>query len=308
MLTALSVSVEALIISYNTKDELQVTLRSLLEHPPGANVELRVSVLDNNSADGSPELVEEMFPSVNLVRSQENLGFGMANNLLAERSTADYLLLLNSDVIVEQDIISPLLEVLVERSEVIAAGPRLKGADGEIQNSAHRLPTMAYEFASVIRGKRVGLLLRPLFDSQAVVNATHDVALIEDRATRDTEFLWATCWLMRRADVQGGRLFSPLFPMYDEDLDFCRRAAENGRRFTYVPEVELVHIGGASTTSSLRKLRLMRTARRRYYRVHYGRAAATVYTTQVPLVAWIAVTVQRIPIPKFLRIAVRARL
>jgi N-acetylglucosaminyl-diphospho-decaprenol L-rhamnosyltransferase len=302
---ALRATVEALIISYNTMSELQVTLQSLFDHPP-TEADLRVSVLDNGSVDGSAEMVQTLFPSVRLTRSPENLGFARANNLLAECSTADYLLLLNSDVIIEQDIISPMIRVLVERPEVIAAGPKLRGTDGRVQNSAHRLPTMAYEFAAVIRGKRVGKLLKPIFDSQAIVDATDDAALIGEEDPRDPEFLWATCWMLRRNDVRAGNLFSPLFPMYDEDLDFCRRAAEDGRKLCYLPSLELTHIGGASTGSSLKKLRLMRRARHRYYAVHHGPVAANAYRTLVPVVAWIAVTVQRLPFTTVLR-AVRAR-
>jgi N-acetylglucosaminyl-diphospho-decaprenol L-rhamnosyltransferase len=294
-------TVDALIVSYNTISELQDTLESLLRFAPAGDIEFNVTVLDNGSVDGSPDMVEQRFPDVELLRSSQNLGFGKANNLLADRSTADYLLLVNSDVIVERDIVSPLLAALLERPEAIAAGPRLRWTDGRVQRSAHRLPTMSYEFAGVIRGKRLGKLLRPIFDSQAVVDAVDEVAAPDQDGVCEIEFLWATCWLLRRKDVEGGQLFSPLFPMYDEDLDFCRRATASGRKFVYLPDVDLVHIGGASTTSSLEKLRLMRKARRQYYGVHYGWFSSAVYTTLVPLTEWIAVTSQQLPIPGVLR-------
>ncbi len=289
-------------MSFNTKDELRVTLRSLLDHAPTSGIEFRVTVLDNGSSDGSPDMVAAEFPDVELVRSDVNLGFARANNVLADRSSADYLLLLNSDVVVEHDIVTPLLDVLRARPEVIAAGPRLISVDRSVQHSAHRLPTLPYEFAKVIRSKRVGRFLTPIFDSRATIDAVHEVELTERGVARDPEFLWATCWLLSRADVSGGPLFDPSFAMYDEDLDFCRRAAERRRRLAYVTDVELMHIGGASTPSSTAKQRLMSVARRRYYLRHHGRLAAAIYTVVVPAVAKIARAIQRIPRPGWRRI------
>jgi N-acetylglucosaminyl-diphospho-decaprenol L-rhamnosyltransferase len=291
------VTIEALIISFNTEAELRVTLRSLLSHIPPDPVEFRVSVYDNASADGSPVMVENEFPSVRLVRGEMNLGFGKANNLLAESSDADYLLLLNSDVVLNEDVVSPLLEVLQTRPEVIVAAPRLLNVDGTTQHSAQQLPTLRYELARVLRAKRVGRALTPVFDSQSLINKVQEIDLTEAGVARDSEFVWATCWLVRRSDVVPGKLFAPDFPMYDEDLEFCRRAQEDGRKLAYVSEAKLTHIGGASTVSSDAKARLMWSARRRYYRVHHGAFASLTYAVLVSVVGLMARLIQRIPGP-----------
>jgi GT2 family glycosyltransferase len=288
-------TVDALIVSFNTKQELRGTLSSLLAHAPANGVDLRVSVFDNASSDGSAAMVATEFPQVELVWSEENLGFGLANNALARRSVADYLLFLNSDVVVQEDIITPLLDALGADARMIAVGPRLVTPVGRVQYSAHRLPTLGYEFARVLRGKRLGRLLAPVFDSEQCVDAVHEVQLTDRRVARSPEFLWATCWLMRRSDVGSSGPFDASFPMYDEDLDFCRRALMRGRALGYVPSAELVHIGGASTGSSAAKRRLEERARYRYYREHHGRWAAAVYRIVVPLVARLSSMIQRVP-------------
>jgi N-acetylglucosaminyl-diphospho-decaprenol L-rhamnosyltransferase len=167
-------SIEALFVSFNTRDTLRDALSSLLRHaPPADTAALRISVLDNGSSDGSAAMVAEEFPEARLHRSAVNLGFARANNELARTSTADYLLLLNSDVILTEDVVMPLLGALLEDPRVIAAGPRLVYPDGQVQYSAHRLPTLAYEFALVLRGRPLARAIRPLFDSQRVIDEVH---------------------------------------------------------------------------------------------------------------------------------------
>lgn len=254
-----------------------------------------MTVLDNASSDGSAEMVAREFAQVELVRSEENLGFGRANNVLALRSSADYLLLLNSDVIVSADIITPLLEALNEDAGTIVAGPRLVSPSGRVQYSANRLPTLRYEFARALSVGRLGRFLTKVFDSRAVLRDYHQVEATDRREAREAEFLWATCWLLRRSDVGAGGVFDPSFPMYDEDVDFCRRAREQKRTLRYVPEVELVHIGGASSASIARRNRLLDAGRRHYYRVHQGWWAAGIYATLVPAAARLATLIQAIP-------------
>jgi GT2 family glycosyltransferase len=294
-------SIEALIIAFNTKEVLRDTLASLLEHPPSAHIaELLVSVFDNGSEDDSADMVAQQFPEVRLIRGARNEGFGRANNILARTSGADYLLLLNSDVVVTEDIITPLLHALREDPRLIAVGPRLVHESGQVQYSAQRFPTLPYEFAQALRGRRLGRAIRPLFDSQRTVDAIHEPHLTEDRIEpRTPEFLWATCWLVRRADVVSNGLFDEGFPMYDEDLDFCHRARGQGRALRYVASAEIIHLGGVSSKTNAAKRRLTTQARRRYYQRHHGVMDATLYAVAVPIVDRLAALVDMIPRPRW---------
>jgi GT2 family glycosyltransferase len=201
-------------------------------------------------------------------------------------------------VLVKEDIISPLLRVLEDDPGAVAAAPRLVFPNGQVQYSACRLPELQYEFAQVMRGTRLGRALRPLFDSERKTAELQEVdRTLPSRGMREADFVWATCWLVRRADVSREDLFDEDFPMYDEDLDFCFRARERGRILVYVPEVELVHLGGASSASSAAKLRLMRSARRRYYAKHYGRSSAIAYVAGVGVISLLVRLIAWIPRP-----------
>ncbi len=265
-------SVEALVVSFNTKDLLRDCLASLLAHPPADGTELRAAVWDNDSRDGSADMVAQEFPTVRLVRSPENLGFGAANDRLAETSDADYLLLLNSDTVVERDIISPLRAALDADPRIALTSPRLEFPDGVVQYSSGSFPTLRFELARTI----LGTPLEGRFGTKTIAEIEqHD--LLDERTPRDTDFAWATCWLLRRTDPDLQPIFDPAFPMYDEDLDTCRRLAERGRRVVYVPGVTLIHLGGRSAPNRLR-FTLAAKGRQRYFRRYHGRATALAYS------------------------------
>jgi GT2 family glycosyltransferase len=283
-------------VSFNTQELLRQTLLTLAEHSTGS-LDLTVSVIDNGSSDGSADMVEAEFPHVKLLRSERNLGFGQANNVLLSRSRADYVLLLNSDVVVTEDILTPLLGELRSDPRIMLVGPRLVNVDGSSQYSANQFPTLSYEFARVIRGKRLGRMLSGIFNSDRLVRDTHESELTNRGVSRDSDFIWATCWLISRSDLPPDGIFDSRFPMYDEDLDFCRHVRTKGRLLRYVAEVELTHIGGASSASSARKVRLMTRARRRYYARHHGALTAAAYLLLIPLLSRLTMMIEWVPKP-----------
>jgi GT2 family glycosyltransferase len=274
--TAPRPTVEALIVSYNTRALLAECLASLEAHLPTGRSQTRVAVYDNASTDGSADMVANRFPDVRLVRSAENVGFARANNLLVSSSVAEYVLLLNPDTVLVEDLVTPLLRVLVSDPRIVVVGPRLVFPDGAIQTSSEHFPGLAVEVARLLHRTRLARVTRPWFDAEARLRRARQLELIHERTARDTDFLWATCWLMRRDEAPRGVLFDPTFVTYDEDLDFCRRQRERGRRVVYVPEVTLVHVGGQSSRPAI-KQRLERRGRARYYRVHGGRVTSLAF-------------------------------
>lgn len=270
-------TVDVLIVSYNSRDYLATCLASLDRHGPGdAGPRVRIRVLDNASSDGSADMVAGSFPHVELVRSDRNLGFAGANNRLVASSDAEHVLLLNPDTVFTEDVVTPLLSVLESDPRIALVGPRLVYPDGTAQPSGERLPSLRYELACNLHGTKADRLLRPLIDLPAIIAATRELHLDEGSVPRAVESLWATCWLIRTVDAGRYGPFDERFTTYDEDVDLCRRLADDGRLAVYVPSVALVHVGGASSDPA-RKRRLMRSGRGRYYRRHGGLAAALAY-------------------------------
>ena len=270
------VSVDVLIVVHNSAAELSDCLHSIRRHRPASDaIELRVHVYDNASDDGTTDMLSRDFPEVLVYASPSNQGFGAANNDLARASTADLLLLLNPDTIWTCDVVTPLLSALEQHPGAVLAAPKLVYPDGRVQLSSQEFPSLRYELAEAIRGTKLNRV--PGFGGCAdLVARVRNAQAGKTRVTQEAEFVWATCWLLRSWWVEEHGLFDPRFPVYDEDLHFCLGLRRAGAKALYIPSVELVHIGGASTTPE-RKRTLMRRARARYYRVNHGLAAEYVY-------------------------------
>ena len=210
------------------------------------------------------------------IRHPVNLGFGIANDRLAATSTATHLLLLNPDTRVEGRLVGPLLAALEADPAIAVAAPRLVFPDGEVQASSERFPTLAFELARELRGRGCRRCCVRSSTSTASSPSTGAPSSCGPAPRTTPTSPGPTCWLLRRSDAEATGLFDPRFPVYDEDLDLCSRLRAAGRRVVYVPDAEVVHLGGSSSTSE-RKRELMRAGRARWYRRHRGPAAALTY-------------------------------
>jgi glycosyltransferase involved in cell wall biosynthesis len=130
--------VSVVIVSFNTRNALRESLQSVDRESSGLRPE--VFVVDNGSADGSPEMVQREFPHVQLTRSTENLGFGAANNLAIEAARGRYVVLLNSDAFLCPGSLRAAVENMERSPQVALAGGRLTGRDLSWQPSARMFP------------------------------------------------------------------------------------------------------------------------------------------------------------------------
>jgi GT2 family glycosyltransferase len=126
------------IVSYNTKDLLRECLHSVQLEINGLDAE--VFVVDNCSRDGSPLMVEVEFPSIKLIRSPINLGFGAANNLALEVARGRYFVLLNTDAFLSVGSLRIALDHMNANPRAALAGGRLVGRDFSWQPSARMFP------------------------------------------------------------------------------------------------------------------------------------------------------------------------
>ena len=120
--------VTIIIVSFNTRVELEACLASIAAAPPA--MAHRITVVDNASSDGTPAAVRQHWPAVRLIASERNLGFAAANNLAIREADTEFVLLLNSDTLVPAGAIDTLVRALDADAGAVAAGPRLIGADG----------------------------------------------------------------------------------------------------------------------------------------------------------------------------------
>ena len=232
-----------IVVSYNTRQLLDDCLRSLYaaEAPPGG---MEIIVVDNASADGSPEMVRQRYPQARLIVSDENRGYSAANNLGSAAATGDTLLFLNSDTVVAADALVRPLRYLQDHPAAGALTVRLVYPTGERDPDNHRgFPTPWNAFCHFTLLSRLfpnSPRFNGYFRSYEDFSAVHPVPVIA-----------GSYMMMPRAlDRQLGGWDETYF-FYGEDIDYCYRIHEAGYQIIYYPLVEVVHYKGAS--SGLRK-------------------------------------------------------
>jgi GT2 family glycosyltransferase len=253
--------VSIIIVSWNAREYLIGCLMSLYEEDlPWAEI----IVVDNGSSDGSPEAVEELFPEVRLIRSDENLGFAKANNIGIVASAGRYVCLINSDVVV----LGGCLEVLKDQMDSDpSAGlvcPRVLNPDMTLQKTCRRFPSIKGSLLSAI-----GLDSRNYMRHDSVMEA---------------EAVSGCFMLVRRAAIDQAGLLDERFFFYAEDKDWCRRIRNSGWKIIYFPEAKAVHYGGSSSSAAPVKFYIeLHKANLKYWRKHHGSVKTAVYLAIVML-------------------------
>jgi GT2 family glycosyltransferase len=232
------------VVSWNTREMLRRCLSSLEPEIERGRVE--VWVVDNASEDGSADLVEADFRSVNLIRSPANLGFGPAVNLVAERTATPWIAPANADVELEPGALDAMLAAGSARPECGVVAPRLIAADGSTQHSLHSFPTTTLSLVLYSGLARVVPGLGDRLCLEGHWNA--------DRARR-VDWAHGAFLLVRREAFAAAGGFDDRQWMYAEDLDLAWRLARAGRPTFYEPRARVRHAGGAATSQAFGETR-----------------------------------------------------
>ncbi len=255
------IDISFIVVSWNAREYLLKCLVSIPETVENCTYE--IIVVDNDSADGSPEAVEEGWPKVRLIRTGANLGFARGNNVGIRESTGRFLCLINSDVVLLPGCIDHLHQFMRDNPMAGMAGPRVLNGDGSLQPSCRRFPSLFRSLCSAL-----GLSsLNPgssLFGGTFMTWWDHDDCRTVDAISGCFMFL------QRQAVEQVGLLDEDFF-MYGEDLDWCRRFNEGQWQIVFNPDAEAIHYGGASSSNYPVSMYVaMQESRFRYWKKHHG--------------------------------------
>jgi len=257
------VDLSIFVVSFNTRELTRACLESV--HRETRHASFEVIVVDNGSSDGSAAMVAEQFPDVRLIASEENLGFGPANNLAAAGAVGAYYLLLNPDTEVLDGAIDTLVAYAQVHPEAGIYGGRSVFADGSLNpQCCWGRPTLWSEVAAATG-------LSSLFSHSAFFNPRSLGAWPRDTERRvdiiSGSFLLISAALWRRL---GG--FDTRFFMYGEDVDLCERARAIGHSCLFTPDAEIVHHGAGSEPVAVDKMVRLVRARAQFYDKHWSPA------------------------------------
>ncbi|KPQ15424.1 MAG: family 2 glycosyltransferase [Rhodobacteraceae bacterium HLUCCO18] len=249
------------IVNWNTIDLLRDCLRSVLAGLGG--LEAEILVVDNASADGSPDMVREEFPTVRLIETGRNLGFAGGNNVALRIARGRHIMLLNTDTLVHGDVLPEAVAWLDSHPSVGVMGPRVLNADGSIQPSSSAFPSLRHLAMQTLGLTRVARL-----DGYRMTGW--------DRATeRRVDVISGAAMFVRRAAMEEVGLLDEAFFFYGEETDWCHRFARAGWELVFAPIPEITHYGkGTASKLDHRRDVLMTEGTTRLHRKHGGLAAA----------------------------------
>lgn len=264
----MALKLSVIIVNYNVKYYLDQCIRSVLRAFEEMNTPAEIIVVDNHSADGSVDYLEQrypqkLFPMVRFVRSAHNLGFARANNIAIRQSRGEYVLLLNPDTIVGEDALKASVDFMDVHEDAGAVGVRMLGAQGRRAMESRRgLPTPMVSFF-----KMLGFCNR--WPHHRLFGKYYMGYLPWDEPSQIEVVSGAYCMLRRKALDEVGLLDEDFF-MYGEDIDLSCRVLKGGYHNYYLP-VDILHYKGESTQkSSFRYVHVFYEAMLIFFRKHYS--------------------------------------
>lgn len=227
-----------IIVNYKT-EELTINCLDSVYESYLQRMDYEVIVVDNASDDGSIEAVERRFPQAVVVKNEENLGFSKANNIGIRKSKGDYVLLLNSDTLVESDTIQKSLDFMQDRPQVGVLGCKVVLENGELDVACKRsFPTPANGFYHALKlDKRFPKSRR---------FGEYNLTFVNPDTTCSVDCVMGAYMLVSRKAIDKVGLLDEDYFMYGEDIDWCYRIKQAGFQIIYYPKVRIFHYKKAS--------------------------------------------------------------
>ena len=273
-----------IIVSWNVREVLQRCLTTLPQAISDA-YQWEVIVVDNASTDGSADDVRQLFKNARVIANHRNRLYTLAANQGLAAASGRHCLLLNPDTLPQPQSLARLVAYAESNDKAGLVGPRIVDADGrdDLLTGRH-FPTLWSVFVDWLGLTRyfpdnhwISANLRPSFNR---------------RQTAPVPLLSGACLLLPERLPAALRCFDPLFIMYGEDVDLCRRMQASGLQTVLVGDAVISHSGGASSRQQrLQSTILAADGDNRYFRKWYGDGAALKHRLSLAIVAIVKIIV-----------------
>ncbi|MCH7537851.1 MAG: glycosyltransferase family 2 protein [Proteobacteria bacterium] len=223
-------------VNYRSWGHLEAALRALQADFPA---DWEIIVVDNESDSVALGNFSARFPWVTFVANSSNSGFAFACNLGAAKATGEQLLFMNPDVVAKKESLQKLLQIKEDHDDIAIAAPKQVSVAGKPQKVFDDFPSLLNQ------SKSLKALLRILLPSRFPnPRARYDSLVYCDWVT-------GSMFLISRNDFNAVGGWSEDYWMYVEDADLCRKAHDLGMRVAYVPEVQVIHAHGGSSSFNI---------------------------------------------------------
>ncbi len=263
------------IVNYNVKYFLEQALHSVARAMQGLQVE--VFVVDNNSADGSCEMVRKKFPWAQVIENKTNFGFSVANNQAMRLASGKYILLLNPDTVVEEDAFAKCIHFMDEHPDAGALGVKMIDGKGKfLPESKRGLPTPQVAFFKMFG-------LAALFPKSKLFGGYHLGYLHKDEV-HEVDVLSGAYMFMRKEALDKVGLLDEDYFMYGEDIDLSYRVTKGGYKNYYFPQTTIIHYKGESTKkTSVNYVFVFYRAMIVFAKKHYSSSSAGLFSLLISM-------------------------
>ena len=268
------------IVNYNVEYFLDQCLNSV--KTALSNIDGEIIVVDNDSIDGSNEMVKSKYPDVILIENKKNVGFSTANNQGIKISKGEYVLILNPDTVVEHDTFEKTIEFMDSHPDAGALGVKMVDGSGKfLPESKRGLPTPEVAFY-----KMSGI--SSLFPKSKRF-AGYYMGHLDVNETNKIEILPGAFMLMRKTVLDEIGLLDESFFMYGEDIDLSYRVTKGGYNNYYFPETRIIHYKGESTKKgSVNYVLVFYNAMVIFAKKHFSQKNARLFTFLINIAIWVS--------------------
>jgi len=230
-------SVSIIIVTYNSEKEIVNCINSLL--PQLNNTNNEIIIIDNDSTDNTISLIKGIQSKyISLIQNNKNTGYTKANNQGIKYSKGKYILFLNPDTTVPNDVIKNLLNEIKDNNDLGAIAPQLRGPNGRIQKSCRHFP------------RRRDILYESMGLSKLLHNSKEfnywKMGDFDHKKTSLVDQPAGAALLIPKKIIAEIGLFDEQFPMFFSDVDLCKRIWNAGYDVQYTTNSFITHKGGAS--------------------------------------------------------------
>ena len=256
-------NISLIIVNYNTKELTKDCLKSVFEKTQG--IDFEVYVVDNNSHDGSCEIIEQEFPQVKLIKNTENKGFGAANNIAIKESKAKYVFLLNSGTVLLNNAIKIFFDFMEkpENQKISCCGGNLYDENLTYGYSYGIFPTIKSVFF-----KR--FYLDKFFKNYYKKKFTPGLYQPNNSIT-EVDFVSGANMFLRRSVLNEVGLFDEDFFLYYEETELTYRMYNKGYKSVIIPNAQIIHLHGASRETSSNIIKIARNSELMFFEKCYGK-------------------------------------
>jgi GT2 family glycosyltransferase len=258
-----------IIINYNVKHFLEQCLQSVFLAVK--NIAVEIFVVDNNSTDGSRDYLPPLFPQVNFIWLDENIGFAKANNIAVAQAIGEYILFLNPDTIIAEESLDSTLAFIKANENIGSVGVKMIDGSGQfLKESKRAFPSPTTSLFKIMGLARVF--------PHSKIFAKYHLGHLSNSQNHEVDVLAGAFMMIPKKVVDDIGSFDEAFFMYGEDVDLSYRIQKKGYKNYYFAQTTIIHFKGESTKKgSLNYVRLFYKAMNQFVYKHYKGSSVSVF-------------------------------